>query len=169
MNVIPVDDAEIDESVNPPADPCPLLTDEIDETASDENSAVELPELKDTANDVALLEADDAANANLFPLESKKMMISPPLIDVPISGLNVIEVVDEVSVDSWILLAWKAEKFSKFGSSWKSEPSLSDVECCKKASCAEVPNRSKAPSSKKASANRSDVVPRVRPEAAGMK
>ena len=59
------------------------------------------------------------------------MMISPPLIDVPISGLNVIEVVDEVSVDSWILLAWKAEKFSKFGSSWKSDPSLSVVECWK--------------------------------------
>ena len=110
-----VDDAEIEESVNPSADPCPLFVWLIAEVASDVNPEVELPELKDTANDVALLEADDAENPNKFPLESWKIMMSPPLIDVPISGLNVREVVDEVIVDSWILLAWKAEKFSKFG------------------------------------------------------
>ena len=45
LNVIPVDDAEIDESVNPEADPGPLLVDEIDETPSDVNPDVELPEL----------------------------------------------------------------------------------------------------------------------------
>ena len=87
----------------------------IDDVLIDVNPEVEFAELKDTANDVALLEADDAVNPNKFPLESWKIMTSPPLIDVPISGLNVREVVDEVIVDSWILLAWKAEKFSKFG------------------------------------------------------
>tara|TARA_Y100001978_G_C23451947_1_gene318119 strand:- start:10 stop:339 length:330 start_codon:yes stop_codon:yes gene_type:complete len=103
--------------------PALLFADEIDDLAIDVNPEVEFASLKDTANDVALLEADDAENANLFPLESTKMMISPPLIDVPISGLNVREVVDEVIVDSWILFTWKAEKFSKLGSSWKSSPS----------------------------------------------